>query len=264
MLVPVPVPLSTYARALAGASFDEEVPYWQALAERELVRLPFDGTAPEDRGTVATESHVVTHLDAEVTSQLLRGRVDDALLAALAHAIEQWAGTGTLLVDVETHGRDLLDLDLSRTVGWLTAIHPLPLELRGETEHASIGRIRALRDQVPRGGAAWLALRTTGGLRDVPRADVLFNYLGQLDRSLRGRFITGISTDACESERARENRRTHALEINAYVRAGALTIDLAFDLRQLRPRTAERLAAAIGETLHAFAASTELITEGAR
>ncbi|MGE6738304.1 condensation domain-containing protein, partial [Streptomyces sp. NPDC059900] len=53
----------------------------------------------------------------------------EVLLAALAGAVAQWRpeyGTG-VLVDIEGHGREQLNgtVDLSRTVGWFTGVHPV-------------------------------------------------------------------------------------------------------------------------------------------
>ena len=58
--------------------------------------------------------------------------VTERLLAALALAVARWrtavaTRARELLVDLERHGREPLDgADLSRTVGWFTAIHPAP------------------------------------------------------------------------------------------------------------------------------------------
>ncbi|WP_217129004.1 hypothetical protein, partial [Streptomyces sp. AC558_RSS880] len=65
------------------------------------------------------------------------GGVDDVLLGALALAVRQWReargvdADGGVLVDLEGHGRDTdrPDVDLSRTVGWFTRVHPVRLDV---------------------------------------------------------------------------------------------------------------------------------------
>ncbi|MGJ3561982.1 condensation domain-containing protein [Streptomyces sp. INA 01156] len=57
-----------------------------------------------------------------------RTRVNDVLLAALALALARWTGREEVRLDLEGHGREdvLDDVDLSRTVGWFTTVHPSP------------------------------------------------------------------------------------------------------------------------------------------
>ena len=75
--------------------------------------------------------------DAERTRQLLqqapavyRTQVNDLLLTALARVLCQWTNTDSALVQLEGHGREDLfdDVDLSRTVGWFTALFPVLLD----------------------------------------------------------------------------------------------------------------------------------------
>ena len=63
-------------------------------------------------------------------------RINDVLLTALALAVGRWrdergiAAGSAVLVDLEGHGRHSDDaaMDLSRTVGWFTAIHPVRVD----------------------------------------------------------------------------------------------------------------------------------------
>jgi len=80
-------------------------------------------------------------------------------------------------VDLEGHGREeeLCDnVDLTRTVGWFTTLYP------------------ALLPAAPRRGIGYGLLRYLAGdetsetLAALPRAEVSFNYLGQLDRAVPG------------------------------------------------------------------------------
>src|SRR5690606_18831463 len=64
------------------------------------------------------------------------GRVNDVLLTGLALAVAEWRrerGTGdetAVLIDLEGHGREEVvpGVDLSRTVGWFTSIHPVRID----------------------------------------------------------------------------------------------------------------------------------------
>ncbi len=199
--LPEPTPLRRWAeRLLAHArspELESEAAYW--LAERPVgVRpLPLDLDSGED--AVGWERSVSASLEGEETRVLLqeltrayRAQMDEGLLSALARSLAEWTSERWLLVDLEGHGREPEglgeDLDLSRTVGWLTSQYPVLLELEGGwgAEEA----LRSVRDQlerVPRRGLGYGVLRYLGSselslrrLGALPAAQVGFNYLGQV------------------------------------------------------------------------------------
>jgi non-ribosomal peptide synthase protein (TIGR01720 family) len=105
---------------------------------------------------------------------------------------------GPVLVDVESHGRHSDDLDLSRTVGWFTSVHPVRLDLGdipagevaagGEAAGAAVKRVKQQLRAVPGDGLGYGLLRylnpdTCGALAALPAPQIGFNYLG--------RFLTG-------------------------------------------------------------------------
>jgi amino acid adenylation domain-containing protein/non-ribosomal peptide synthase protein (TIGR01720 family) len=250
-----PPPPSTsfpqWAEAVAGYAhsreIEEQMPYWLALAsEMERAgRLTPPGLPWPAASTTRTVS---VHLDAEPTRRLLqeshrlcRARPDEILLAALAVALTPFAG-GPLPVELESHGRreELFDgVDLSRTVGWLTAVHPVLLDATGDPRAA----LRAVKERlrgVPLGGFGFGLLRgrlpQLGGLRP----EVSFNYLGQVDRALpagspfRPARFAGESAGPMVGARA---HRSFALEINALVRDGRLRADWSFSAERHDPET---------------------------
>ncbi|MFD0428140.1 hypothetical protein ACFQ60_08130 [Streptomyces zhihengii] len=86
--------------------------------------------------------------------------VTEVLLAALRLAVSR-ARTGAdtdLLVDVERHGRDGTDADLTRTVGWLTGLHPVRLPAADDPLGALDGVRQAVRS-APDSGAGYGMLR---------------------------------------------------------------------------------------------------------
>jgi non-ribosomal peptide synthase protein (TIGR01720 family) len=139
-------------------------------------------------------------LDADETDALLhtaptayRTRINDVLLTALAWALCRWTGRDRAYIDLEGHGReDLLDgIELSRTVGWFTAIYPVALEMPGDDEPEWRPLIKSVRRQlrtIPRNGIGFGALRYLGSPAARDRLSgnsagpqVAFNYLGQWD-----------------------------------------------------------------------------------
>ncbi|MCP4656105.1 MAG: hypothetical protein GY856_11885 [bacterium] len=167
----------------------EELEFWRRQAEQDASDLGVDH--PGGSNTLASARTVSVRLPAEETRALLddvhrayRTRINDLLLAALAQAVGRFRGTGTLLLDLEGHGREPLAeaVDLSRTVGWFTTLYPVLLEClddAGEQIKTVKERLRA----VPAGGIGYGLLRylnpeTAERLREQPAASLVFNYLG--------------------------------------------------------------------------------------
>ncbi|MFI2215239.1 condensation domain-containing protein, partial [Streptomyces sp. NPDC020141] len=117
--------------------------------------------------------------------------VDEVLLAGFAVAFGGWRRArglgGSLLVDVEGHGRDevVAGVDVSRTVGWFTCVRPVRVEAG---VGVSVGEVlRGVKEcvrGVPDGGVGFGLLRyvngVTGGvLEGLGVPEVAFNYLGR-------------------------------------------------------------------------------------
>ncbi|WP_344165835.1 condensation domain-containing protein, partial [Nocardiopsis rhodophaea] len=216
--------------------------YWERVAA-SISPLPVDHNIHDTART-----HRLT-LPADTTAELLqaaqemRARPDELVLTACAQALTCWAGQDAITVDVEGHGRERLfdDVNTARTVGWFTALRPVPLNV-GRTSTAEAVRVvkEALRE-APDNGIGYGLLRAyTDLLPDTPDAPVLFNYLGHIDQSgdaFALRFDEG-QTDAAYSL---ENRRHHAIEINAGLYQDQMVVDLEHDPGGLSGTTAEEL-----------------------
>ncbi|MFD7909031.1 condensation domain-containing protein, partial [Kitasatospora sp. NPDC059747] len=177
-----------------------------------------------------------------------RARAQDVLLAAVAQAVAEWTGEREVVLDVETHGRaDLFpEVDLSRTVGWFTAVHPVTVapdrspgeagevgEARetGETGEAgpaaTYRTVRALLAGLPAEGLGHGLLRHAASdpavrarLAARPPATVNVNYLGRAGRLVgggapaEGRVLTPLPL-AGTGDRGPDNPRPYPLEVSA-------------------------------------------------
>ncbi|MGC9501628.1 amino acid adenylation domain-containing protein, partial [Streptomyces sp. WG7] len=99
---------------------------------------------------------------------------------------------GGVLVDLEGHGRDSdrPDVDLSRTVGWFTRVHPVRLDVTGcgDDPADAVKRVKEQLRAVPGDGAGYGLLRhlnagTAPVLAGLARPRVGFNYLGRTPTS---------------------------------------------------------------------------------
>jgi non-ribosomal peptide synthase protein (TIGR01720 family) len=237
------------------------------MADAELAPLPIDH--PDGTNTEATTDSVTVGLDEEETRALLQDvpaaygtEINDALLTALVEAFESWAERRVLLVDLEGHGRvDMFEgVDLSRTVGWFTAVHPVLLDLRGVRDPGEA--VRTVKEQlraVPRRGIGYGLLRylsedeeVVAQLRSVPPAQVSFNYLGQFDQIVDESPTFGPAPESPGPSRSLKGDRTHLLILNGGIVGGRLRIEWAYSGAMLERETVRRVAESYIETLRAI------------
>ncbi|MEU5223406.1 non-ribosomal peptide synthetase [Streptomyces toyocaensis] len=230
-LEPVAVPFRRWASLLVewatSAERVGELPAWQAILSQ--VDRPVDGRQGST-GSVGSRSWVMAGAEASALLGRVPGLffcgVHEILLAGLAGAVARCFGGRVVLVDVESHGRHAVGgLDLSRTVGWFTSVHPVRLDVSG-IDLASGDLVKAVKEQsraVPDDGLGHGLLRhlnaATGPvLEAMPSPWIGFNYMG--------RFAVGEQNDVAEWQQAGDIGGSldpamalpHALQVDVVVR----------------------------------------------
>ncbi|AKQ66396.1 Malonyl CoA-acyl carrier protein transacylase [Myxococcus hansupus] len=235
-------------------SLGRELPLWTSASE--AAPLPVD--LPEGADTQGSEALVSVALGVEETRALLsevpaayRARVDEVLLAAVSRAVSRWTGNRTVRLELEGHGREALfdDVDVSRTVGWFTSTFPLEVAVPEEGSPGDV--LRALRDarrKLPANGMGHGLLRhlredTAKVLQGAPRAEVGFNYLGQLDAAARGSERFALTEEPSGPWHGAGGRRPHPLEVNAVVSEGRLKVSWVYSAQVHQRATIEAVAA---------------------
>ncbi|MGE0155319.1 MAG: condensation domain-containing protein, partial [Reyranellaceae bacterium] len=251
------VPCGTSLKAWAGLleaqarspATQAELPAWRRLLEAPSLALAAGRLDPE-RDVVGTAQEVAVELPVAVGEALLtrvpaafHAGIDDVLLTGLALALATGGGGGdagkAVLIDVEGHGRQeaLLaapgqastqsvgEADLSRTVGWLTSVHPVRIEVGGATSGRALKTIKEQLRAVPRHGIGWGLLRhldptTARELAGLPGPQILFNYLGRSAAPADGDWSEAPEGDVLGNGADPAQPLTHALEINAITRDG--------------------------------------------
>ncbi|GAA4791374.1 non-ribosomal peptide synthase/polyketide synthase [Streptomyces ziwulingensis] len=229
------------AAHVAAGGLDHELPYWEeAVTAEPLPAGTASGQQTAPAGTFTVE------LEEEDTAALLRAaptayrtRVNDVLLAALALALARWTGHHRIRLDLEGHGReDVLDgVDLSRTVGWFTSVHPVALRV-DEPDDLGPDRnwrtlVKSIRRQlraVPGNGLGFGALRTFGPpevrerLGAAAHGQVVFNYLGQWDArpAAPGDGLIRTEHGSFGQDHDPRDGGSHPLEVVGAVRGGRL------------------------------------------
>jgi non-ribosomal peptide synthase protein (TIGR01720 family) len=253
-----------YARAIARRAEEPELlaqlPAWRELLAEPVPALPRD--VPGTGGGTEADAYTATRtLSLEETEKLLvdagtayRTHTDELLLAGFAAALDQWAGVRRLRVDLEGHGREAVDLDLSRTVGWFTTFTPVVLDLPGMDLDQLIPAVKDQRRAVPGDPAAYGILRGRADrpLDDQPVAEIGFNYLGRTDR-IGGDLFAPVRGGGGQW-RAATNPRPYLLEVNCQVTGGR------FELAVTSARTVHR-AERIDALAEAFAAGLRAVID---
>ena len=255
--------------------FDAERAYWASAARRRAVPLPVDFERARGRNLEGMVETVGVELDEEATRRLLheapatlRATIDEVLLAAAARALGRFAG-GPVLVDVEAHGREEVvtaaaGLDVSRTVGWFTAVYPLLLDPASGGALGALAATKEVLRSVPSKGIGWGVLRyldprpeVAAELAGLPAAEVGFNYLGQLDQVTAGDdALFGGAPEPTGPWNAPELERRHLVFIFGSTSGGRLRMGWAYSPRLLRRGTVEALAADFKAALEELADAT--------
>ena len=175
-------------------------------------------------------------------------RVDDALVAALGATLGEWLGAGSIVVDLEGHGREEIarGVDVSRTVGWFTSVFPVRLELvPGQAPRTRLIEAKETLRRVPRRGIGYgilRYLREEPALRDAVQPEVMFNYLGQFDQVVAGSKLFGFARESAGAWRSARATRRHLLEIVALVIDGRMTVRFGYAAGLHDAATIERVA----------------------
>src|SRR6185369_13459666 len=176
-------------------------------------------------------------------------------------ALKRWRGQSEVVIELEGHGRDeeaVQGVDVTRTVGWFTRLHPVRLELREqepELEPLIKGVKEKLREAARRGLSFGLlrykspdrTLRER--MKQVDHAAVLFNYLGQLDRAVQQGSRLELAGEASGRARTGSWRKRYVLEINSAVSGGRLELSLNYSRNKHQRGSIEELGQCYVEAL---------------
>ncbi|MFH8409392.1 amino acid adenylation domain-containing protein [Streptomyces sp. NPDC018019] len=278
-LPPVPTSFRRWAELLRRTAHDParaaELPLWERTGAPTAPLLPKPPTGPGGPGELSTT------LPPGTTTALLttvpaafHADVTEVLLAVLVLAVADWRGRpGAVLVDLERHGREsglAPGVDLSRTVGWFTSVHPVRLDPGADgpgprDAGTVLKRVKEQVREVPEHGIGHGLLRhlnprTAEALAGLAEPPILFNYLGRVPAAARPEAATAWT--ATGDAHPPEGVRTHPVDLDARTVDTAdgprLTAHWAWDpalvseaamrrLGQAWSRAAEALAACAGQ-----------------
>ncbi|MCY8185278.1 amino acid adenylation domain-containing protein [Bacillus inaquosorum] len=254
--------LSDYA---GSQQLMKQFKYWRETEEYETEALPFDHID----GTIANESKRSTisfTLNDKETAALLKDAnsayntdTQDILLASVILALRHWTNQSAFKLSLESHGReDVLDgIDVSRTVGWFTAIYPLLVNLNSDLpdpEEYMVHVLKTTKDtlrRVPDKGFGYGVIKylTPPDKKDIDftgSPEISFNYLGQFES---GSTAEGPEEDAFSfsplgagDDISATWNREQSLDISAIAAEGKMAVNITYDNTRFQRKTMEQLS----------------------
>ncbi|MFB1298371.1 type I polyketide synthase [Mycobacterium sp. pW049] len=261
VLAPVAASWREWSQRCAGLASHPAVlesrDYWLEVAGKRTLSVA--GAEASGRPGAGDVARVSSAMSAAETGEIddarrrLRLPVEEILLAALARTVAATVGEGAVAVDMGGRGRSVLkpDVDLQRTVGWFTTLHPVVLNARRSDRAAqSLAEVHETLDAVPHYGIGYGLLRylfapTARTLAATRPADILFSHVGTIPE------VPAEQPDDApvrfDADTAMPIRDTlpglgHAIELRVYRTAGVLHIDWWYDNRRLGPTDVESFA----------------------
>jgi non-ribosomal peptide synthase protein (TIGR01720 family) len=231
----------------ASEAIDQQRPYWEEI-ENTNFSIPQDLETDDWRtenlvkisGVLSKEETLFLVKDAH---KIYKTDVPILLNAALILTLKEWAGLDNCIIQQESHGRLIGTVDVSRTMGWFTAMYPVKFEWK----NGSIGdQIMAVKEElrsVPDHGvgyAIWKHVRNPGIGNRTGLTEIRFNYLGQFDKEFENELFS-----FCNEPDVRDidpaNRATARLEMNLMVADDMLNFDILYNRYAFREATMNRM-----------------------
>lgn len=246
--------LSDYAQS---AEVRAELPVWLAESRRRVRPVPLDSPDGDGSGVFTDFEEIL--FTAEETRALLDRAVrldrvspDVLLLAGANRALAAWTGRGEFLFDVVNHGREPFadGVDLSRTIAWLVMNVPVLFEFDPAQPIEEVAGLvdEQVRRWSGRHGAGDNLLRHLSEdasirrqLDDLPAADVLFSYAGQVDPHATEFPLFGRQIEGTVPDMDRDAGTPYALQFDAMILGDRMRLEVCYRRAQHRPETARQL-----------------------
>lgn len=258
--------LQNYAKI---PEFYAQFKYWLNRDFPSISPLPLDCQGEAQSNIVAHAKTVSFTLTEEQTRLLLQEvpqayntQINDILLTALVQAFGHWTGSYKLLLDMEGHGREnvIESVNLSRTVGWFTSIFPVFLTLEN-LDHPGecLKSIKEQLRQIPNRGFDYgigyylnSDLTIQSPLKNYPKAQISFNYLGQFTSHQIGEMGWKLSQESSGSIHSPLGQRSHLIAIHGIVVDGQLDMEWQYSENFHHQTTIKNLAAAYRDSLESL------------
>ena len=221
------------------ANYKTGIDYWQNELAQKVQGIEKD--YPDGSNTYGDFQKVDFSLDAQYTNYLLKDshkafgtQINDLLLSALYLSIHKFYGIYAIKLDLEGHGREVLNknMNTNRTVGWFTNLYPVVLSAKTTNPEVLIRQIKDKLRSVPNGGMDYLlGIQNKDLNTNSWSSQISFNYLGQFDTDTVNREFS-ISRQDKGFENANTSCRVNEIEFSGMVSGGCLHMVVGFSNKQ--------------------------------
>jgi amino acid adenylation domain-containing protein/non-ribosomal peptide synthase protein (TIGR01720 family) len=180
--------------------------------------------------------------------------VETILLTALLKAYYEVYGADTMNIEMEHHGRSLDNIDLSRTIGWFTALFPVSFTLAGETIGEQLASVREQVNSIRNNGIGYGIIHHFINKEKPVPAGIRFNYLGQFELE-KFADVFEVSEQESGPEIGMSNHLTAGIEVLGMVQRNKLSAVINYNVNE--EDTVVALAGALKENVAAIFTSLE-------
>jgi non-ribosomal peptide synthase protein (TIGR01720 family) len=227
---------------------DHSLSYWTTFNKQVFASQLFDFKASKNDLQAVIEENTL-YLDKTSTDKLMHEvpsvfsiQLPEVLMTAFLKTMTflqaPSATQQKILIDIEGHGREALiqGYDVIRTVSWFTSVYPALLDIPSQQSLGDI--LKSTKEhlrRIPKNGVEYGILRYLSDSNQIqdkfsktPKANVLFNYMGQWERTLavdsQFKFVKPI-----EANHAEKRLGDYALELNAMIFEDRLQVSWTYD-----------------------------------
>lgn len=244
--------------------------YWLTLPWQEIPWLPADYPETRHLVTVASIRSLESTLDHNQTYTLTNTvpkktgiELNNILIAALLQAVTAWTGRPYQDIMVLDNGRNLLadrdDLDLTRTVGWVSSERVLVLKRSLATDsYEAVRELHAQIRSIPGNGHGYNLLRYLGGDEELStrlgtlrkRPGILFNFLGNVDLFENHPWGMSFAEETTGFDEPGDNLRFNLLELHVFQIHNHLQLGWRYSSNVHSLETIQKLDASVKEFLN--------------
>lgn len=219
---------------------NQEKPYW----EKVINQMAHGGVPQINESHETGTGEVNLTFDKERTEHLVHyagkafhTQVNDLLLSAIGTSLRKLTGQAVVSVGMEGHGREEIHkkMDIDRTVGWFTSMYPIVVECHEDIKDSIIATKEMLR-KLPNNGLGYGLLKNE--LKEI-KADIFFNYLGQMDAEFKKSKTIFCSTGKRSGD---ENKSFANISFTGKITQDILQFDIKYDKSKYSDKTMEQLA----------------------
>ena len=176
-------------------------------------------------------------------------KISHVIVLALYKAYKKVFNKKKMILEIEGHGRDFANLDVSQTIGWFTTIYPVEIYPECETTDKQICYMKKVLNKADSQNIN-LGIQYLSGINNkLKKSEIRFNYLGEFnkeaDNSLFGyeEEYSGLYSDF-------DNSLTAVLEVDCLIVNSKLILNLRYPDKEKNFNKANQLLKCFNDVLN--------------